>query len=112
MWSYAEGAAEGENRYPSGSLSSGDEGEGPGGKPKTWRSGLWAPWQLRGQRKQGPKKPHYCSSSVPCFLPEQLLLHFSPLKAEVCLSFLPCVLEPCPWKSIAAVPWIFTWVWG
>lgn len=75
-----DGAAEGENRCSSVSLSGRGSGEGPGGRPRTCRSGLWALWQLRSQRKQGPKKRCYCSSSVQRFLLGQLLPHSSPLK--------------------------------
>lgn len=57
-------------------------------KEKQERGGgeeLWARWQLRGQRKQGPKKPHYCSLFCLAFPAERLLPNGS---GQVDCSFL------------------------
>ena len=107
-----EGAAQGENRCTSVRLGVGGGLRGGAQrKAKDLEVRLWAPWQPRGQRKQGQKKPHYCSCSAPGFL-EQLSSRSLLLKQEVCLSLLPWVLGPCPWQSMAAVFRVFMWAWG
>ena len=111
MWSAAGRGSRGREQVL---LCQGAEGRA-GGKSRTWKSRIWAPWQLRGQRKQrkqGLKEPRYCSCSalVSCWSrssPMSLLL-----RQGAHPSLLPWVLWPCPWQRVAAVYRIFIWAWG
>lgn len=73
-------------------------------KSKNLKEGLQARWQLRGQRKQGPKKRRYCFPFCLAFPAERLLPNGS---SQVDCSFLCGVARLCPQQGKAATIRIF-----